>query len=606
MGSSRNSKNKKRTKKNHGRRNDGVAANNKSTKATPTGTSTATSNTAKIWTKTVSTVSASLLVICAAVAYNHYFHRHSFAPAAPTETKRPKVFDEARYAAMEAMEDPVSVPKAQSASQAFFLEGRVSDASKWTAETLRRRALQAGATPQQAWDTKRFELIHLLLHLEVNVIMMSRLLLQVGYRLALQIETECNSSTPGTLSASLQADPTTLPRGLVADVVADCLLKDKIFETHLTHPSSDSTPSSTSYGRSEANDQLDRLNGWTAWHLVAHFGNPKLVAAALQAARQPEFADLTTAVDPFGRTPSDIATLRGFPATAKLFLPENQEPRAPPKPIKSKLQHDRIVDYGGWDLATTGSTGRGDSMPPVAADCSIPVEHNMTVEKLYTYVAAELPVLVRQGYNPSTYPPLRQLLSKDKFVDKFGAMMVKVGAVPYQGTLAMTVKDFIDRLDKDFDMDDEQPAENSAPDYLFESLPAGHPLRNLIEQHYPEWAGYSVPQERQVQLAIGGKGTGAPPHYHKAAVNTLFYGRKKWFLMPPTSTVYTSQSAQEWFSRRQDDPERRHSSVLECVQQPGDLIFVPDFWGHATLNLEPSVAVASEFMTPRMVFDMVL
>lgn len=34
--------------------------------------------------------------------------------------------------------------------------------------------------------------------------------------------------------------------------------------------------------------------------------------------------------------------------------------------------------------------------------------------------------------------------------------------------------------------------------------------------------------------------------------------------------------------------------VFECVQQQGDILVVPESWGHAVVNLQDSVAVASE------------
>ena len=39
------------------------------------------------------------------------------------------------------------------------------------------------------------------------------------------------------------------------------------------------------------------------------------------------------------------------------------------------------------------------------------------------------------------------------------------------------------------------------------------------------------------------------------------------------------------------------SAALECVQHGGDALFVPALWGHATLNLRPSIGCAYEFMT---------
>ena len=35
--------------------------------------------------------------------------------------------------------------------------------------------------------------------------------------------------------------------------------------------------------------------------------------------------------------------------------------------------------------------------------------------------------------------------------------------------------------------------------------------------------------------------------------------------------------------------------LLTCLQFPGETIYVPENWGHAVVNVEDSVAVASEF-----------
>ena len=34
--------------------------------------------------------------------------------------------------------------------------------------------------------------------------------------------------------------------------------------------------------------------------------------------------------------------------------------------------------------------------------------------------------------------------------------------------------------------------------------------------------------------------------------------------------------------------------MLEVIQEAGDIVFVPEGWGHAILNLEDSIAVAYE------------
>lgn len=188
---------------------------------------------------------------------------------------------------------------------------------------------------------------------------------------------------------------------------------------------------------------------------------------------------------------------------------------------------------------------------------------------------------------------------------------------------------------------------SSGADYLFESLPRGSALREAVSDHLPAViTGSIAPEwldERSVQLAVGGAGSGAPAHYHKAAANTLVYGRKKWWLAPPRDALYSNIPVSSWAT--QGGPEHARAGgervLLECTQLAGDVLYLPDFWGHgsptgdlnplpsplsplicaatapdglrfdsipataraAVLNLEPSVAVASEFATPRMQFQ---
>ena len=124
------------------------------------------------------------------------------------------------------------------------------------------------------------------------------------------------------------------------------------------------------------------------------------------------------------------------------------------------------------------------------------------------------------------------------------------------------------------------------------------------------------------QFAIGPAGSGAPIHYHSFAVNSLFYGAKHWFLFPPAYSIISNQPISEWI---EDDEKglgkyRQRSHVVynaeeemkarkkalktkdfdasfrpyECVQRQGDIMIVPEKWGHGVVNIQESVAVAAE------------
>ena len=132
-------------------------------------------------------------------------------------------------------------------------------------------------------------------------------------------------------------------------------------------------------------------------------------------------------------------------------------------------------------------------------------------------------------------------------------------------------------------------------------------LRSAVELHLPAYVraaiGNDWTDQHSVQLAVGDAGSGAPAHYHKAAVNTLVYGRKRWLLWPPTSAQYSAMPAAKWVAAGGIDAAAKEGRTpLTCVQRAGDVMYLPDFWGHAVLNEAASVAVATEVLTERLQF----
>lgn len=61
------------------------------------------------------------------------------------------------------------------------------------------------------------------------------------------------------------------------------------------------------------------------------------------------------------------------------------------------------------------------------------------------------------------------------------------------------------------------------------------------------------------------------------------YGRKRWFVLPPDDTFYSIKATKRLL--KEDVANlRANSTLLQCVQRAGDLMFVGAGWGHATLN----------------------
>lgn len=99
---------------------------------------------------------------------------------------------------------------------------------------------------------------------------------------------------------------------------------------------------------------------------------------------------------------------------------------------------------------------------------------------------------------------------------------------------------------------------------------------------------------QNIQWAVGTKGSGAPVHFHNTAWNQLFYGKKHWYLFPPSRNLMGNKQVLQWLE--EDLPRLRSEGFvpLECVQEAGDVLIVPELWGHAVLNTQDSIAVACE------------
>ena len=128
--------------------------------------------------------------------------------------------------------------------------------------------------------------------------------------------------------------------------------------------------------------------------------------------------------------------------------------------------------------------------------------------------------------------------------------------------------------------------ERELQSYVFSSVPPSSPL--LRHFHTPELfaeKSLNVTVSRY-QYYIGPPGSGAPLHYHGPAWNGLAYGEKLWRLLPPASAVYSRVS-----ERVTEESQRKG---LECVQEEGDVLYVPALWAHGTVNLRECVGFAAE------------
>lgn len=123
-------------------------------------------------------------------------------------------------------------------------------------------------------------------------------------------------------------------------------------------------------------------------------------------------------------------------------------------------------------------------------------------------------------------------------------------------------------------------------------------------------------------LIIGVERTGSNLHVDPSgtgAWNALLCGLKRWALFPPGSAEEylrtigvsgnygsdgsASPPAYWWLDvlpRLRATGEDRELGLVECVQRPGETIFVPAGWWHCVLNIGLTVAITQNFVSPEM------
>jgi hypothetical protein len=124
------------------------------------------------------------------------------------------------------------------------------------------------------------------------------------------------------------------------------------------------------------------------------------------------------------------------------------------------------------------------------------------------------------------------------------------------------------------------------------------------ENNYTEWKPlldlyelpiYKLPfHQPAYSFGIAGFYTGVPFHFHGPGFAETIHGRKRWFLYEPNKKPQfdPDKSTLHWFLEEYEKL-RPDEMPLECVLEPLDVIYFPDRWWHATLNVDNNVFIST-------------
>ncbi|CAK0849712.1 unnamed protein product [Prorocentrum cordatum] len=130
---------------------------------------------------------------------------------------------------------------------------------------------------------------------------------------------------------------------------------------------------------------------------------------------------------------------------------------------------------------------------------------------------------------------------------------------------------------------------------LARALGAVVPVHEFIRS----WSNKSFARD-DAQVAIvlvGAAGSGVGFHRHAAAIQATLYGRKRWLLYPPDGNPPGGMKGDwpvyDWLTVVYPNLSADRAP-LECIQEPGDVLYIPEGWYHAVLNLADSVALSAQ------------
>lgn len=245
-------------------------------------------------------------------------------------------------------------------------------------------------------------------------------------------------------------------------------------------------------------------------------------------------------------------------------------------------------DSGGWSVAETGLINRATPGPCTVEVC---LAEELSQQDFLARYAENQPVIIKGASNNELF---RKLTTREKLLSRMGDNLVRLSSA---NTYSYDKKDvpFSSYCQHHMHPQDLNTLANETF-YLFGDH--SHPEWLSLLDHY-SLPLYTLPgHSPMLSFGVAGPGSGVPFHFHGPGFAETVWGRKRWFLSPPEAVpaFNPNRTTLQWLLEDSLSVPRP-PQMVECTLNPGELIYFPDRWWHATLNVDATVFV-STFLSP--------
>jgi len=284
----------------------------------------------------------------------------------------------------------------------------------------------------------------------------------------------------------------------------------------------------------------------------------------------------TSVLDDMGRTLSDYVGGRGSPILPDLALLDLGISVQPPASVP---QPPRLDSYVCGDEELSQQLGwKNHTQSAPYGKCDVDVVDTLTREQYRRdYFATGKPVLLRNFVAPAD----RCQSKRDRVASIVGHTEFSVGLTAYPSLTGMQGCRRGHTLQ---DMEKAKACPEFPGAHVYHAEHMNGNILDVARTHFFKNLSHildiSSSDLTSKQLFFGGDLSGAALHLHSAAFNALYIGQKDWFLVPPKMAALSGMPAHRLWS----EGHYRENHVVRCTQNAGDVLLVPDGWGHSTVS----------------------